>query len=783
MRVFINTAAASVILAAAAPVAAQPRNLDLPGGSLGRAVIALGRQAKISISLADPSLSGVRVRRVRGHMTADQALARMLAGTPARFVVLGNSTYLVVRMKPRTVRRARTAPLPATAPAADPPPQDIVVTASKRRIPLRDYPGPVHIVGSGDLPLSFAGAGIDALTNQIAVLGSTHLGPGRDKIFIRAIADSSFSGQTQATVGQYLGEARLNYNSPDPNLRLYDIGSVELLPGPQGTLYGAGTIGGVLRSVPNSPELKLSSARLRMSGALTAHGAPSRELAAILNLPLTDGGAAVRLVGYSLSEGGYIDDLGRHLKDVNRTDIAGARARLRVEVAQNIEVEATGVAQRISARDSQYAVKDEGPLERRTALAQPFRNDFALGNVVVRADWGTYRLLASATVAEQGLAENFDASIFAGQLHIFRQRNRAQLASGELRLSGGGGSGAGWLAGMSLVHNQRRLDRAQGPPRQLLDQPSLRNTIDEQTLFGEVTYPIQARLNLTAGARVTHVNTQGRLDWDDQPVPKGTLQSKAREWQVLPSLALGADLGAQAIAYARYQEGFRPSGVILVAGAAQRLESDHVAAWEAGVRFRSIGTVPLSGSLSAAYTKWTDVQADLIDNTGFPSTTNLGNGNVWTLDGQLEARLGPGLTAKAAAVVNRSRVTNPNPGIIQIDGDPLPNVPDFSGRIAIDYVRPLSARADLRVLGWARYVGRSRLGIGPNLGRDQGNYLDSGVEAQLGLGKVMAFLSVTNLFDSTGNRFALGSIPSFGSEEQTTPLRPRTLRVGVDVGF
>src|SRR3546814_3098560 len=87
----------------------------------------------------------------------------------------------------------------------------------------------------------------------MASLSSTHLGAGRNKLFIRGIADSSFTGPTQATVGQYLGDIRLSYNAPDPDLRLYDVDNVEVLEGPQGTLYGAGSLGGIIRVVPNAP--------------------------------------------------------------------------------------------------------------------------------------------------------------------------------------------------------------------------------------------------------------------------------------------------------------------------------------------------------------------------------------------------------------------------------------------------------------------------------------------------------------------------------------------------
>jgi hypothetical protein len=78
--------------------------------------------------------------------------------------------------------------------------------------------------------------GTEKITQRVPTVASTYLGSGRNKLFIRGIADSSFTGPTQATVGQYLGDLRLSYNAPDPDLRLSDLARVEVLEGPQGTL-------------------------------------------------------------------------------------------------------------------------------------------------------------------------------------------------------------------------------------------------------------------------------------------------------------------------------------------------------------------------------------------------------------------------------------------------------------------------------------------------------------------------------------------------------------------
>src|SRR5205085_621294 len=88
---------------------------------------------------------------------------------------------------------------------------------------------------------------------RLSGLTVTNLGPGRNKLFVRGLSDGAASGHAQAMVGLYFDDMRLTYNAPDPDLRLVDIDRVELLRGPQGSLYGSGSLGGVLQVVSNRP--------------------------------------------------------------------------------------------------------------------------------------------------------------------------------------------------------------------------------------------------------------------------------------------------------------------------------------------------------------------------------------------------------------------------------------------------------------------------------------------------------------------------------------------------
>lgn len=228
----------------------------------------------------------------------------------------------------------------------------------------------------------------------------------------------------------------------------------------------------------------------------------------------------------------------------------------------------------------------------------------------------------------------------------------------------------------------------------------------------------------------------------------------------------------------------------------RRFRNDRVATIEAGLRSGQPGRDRFDGSLTLAHTAWRDIQADFIDATGLPSTANIGDGQLWTLEALAGFRIAPGLRVEGAISYNDSRIDEPSSAqaFALMDGQAadramilarlsqIPNIARFTGRAGAVYRRTLPGGRDLRVDGWLRYVGSSRLGVGPILGERQGSYLDSGVTARLGLGRYGLTAGIANLADVRGNRFALGT-PFTTGRDQVTPLRPRTLRIGLDAAF
>ncbi len=804
------------LVCAAAPVRAQEqRRIDLSAGRLSERVPQLARQAGISISVTSDTLWRAKVRGVRGTMSPAEALARMLSGTSSRAVQLSATSWRIDAVAPSTqIARARKQrPLLPPSPSVDDGDGEaIIVTASKLDQPYRDFPGTVHMLDGRDI--NFGGErGTDSVLSRLASVASTHLGPGRNKLFIRGIADSSFTGPTQATVGQYLGDLRLSYNAPDPDLRLHDIKRVEVLEGSQGTLYGAGSLGGIIRLVPNDPDPRGFLLQTEAGVSATQHGEPGGDIAATVNLPFGNGRHAARFTAYGISEGGYIDNPLRGTKDVNRSRVAGGRGAVRFDLGDRWTVDVGGIYQVTAIDDSQYADRDGPPLTRSSSVVEDAAADYGMAMIVVRKDWGDLKFQTSNAYVNHGLDERFDATRPKQAANLFEQRNRTRMWVNETRLWRPVKDGLGWVIGLSAIDNSTAQRRSFEQSLMRATSTGVTNTVTELTTYGKLSIELTPNVLLSGGGRLTHSRLGGMAE-DVQPFFKaaGTdITVEREETQLLPSAELLVRVVPDVTLYVRYEEGFRPGGLAIEGTFVRQFRNDQVESWEGGARW-SDPQRGVAASLSIAHAYWRDIQADFMDGNGLPSTANIGNGRITSIAGSLTLYPFDDLRIDLNAVYNHSKVlalapeiarlpyfanfalpvTGPSFGIPAIGTigqfgptaqlGRIPNVADYAMQASIDYRIPMG-RNDLRLNGWFKYLGPSRLGIGPQLGDEQGDYLDTGLIARLGNEQRGITLSLTNLFDTKGNRFALGTPFDTTSNGFTTPQRPRTVRVAIDYRY
>jgi hypothetical protein len=220
----------SVTLLAPAAAKAADQPFAIPSAPLATALAMFAVQSGVDVGAAGAGVASERSHDVRGRMSAARALDTLLEGTAWRAsAVRGGGFRLVPRpLTPvRPAARRFASIVPSVPPLED---HDIVISANKYGGSLLRYPGSVSVLDSGND--GFRGDGSLSLADQITrapALQSTALGAGRDKVFIRGIADSSFLGPSESTTGIYFGDVQLANNGPDPNLVLYDVERVEVL--------------------------------------------------------------------------------------------------------------------------------------------------------------------------------------------------------------------------------------------------------------------------------------------------------------------------------------------------------------------------------------------------------------------------------------------------------------------------------------------------------------------------------------------------------------------------
>jgi iron complex outermembrane receptor protein len=302
---------APVALFDAAPTRAQtfePTSLtsEIPPRPLAEALAAFARQTGLQLAY----VSGV-VRNRRSHaapagLSADEALARLLQGTGLRFEYLTPHSIRILAavVSPRETTANTRAQVEL---------QEVIVTANRREENLQDVPIAIQVL-TGAVLDKLNATTFDDFVSDLPAVTAHGVGPGQSNIYVRGLAtvepgqQAVVIGGTFSNVAVYLDEQPAQF--PSHNLDVYtaDLERIELLEGPQGTLFGAGAQAGVLRYITNKPKLTVTEGRVNAGYAWTSQEAPSHSLDAVINIPLVTDELAVRAVIYDDKRGGYIDN-------------------------------------------------------------------------------------------------------------------------------------------------------------------------------------------------------------------------------------------------------------------------------------------------------------------------------------------------------------------------------------------------------------------------------------------------------------------------------------------
>ena len=283
--------------------AAAASHIEIAALPLADAIEQLSRQAAVSIG-TDGSLPAIRTRRVHDARGVAQAFAAMLAGSGlVAHRVAATAWRIGVARSARpaaAVRRGDVSPIAIEGGA-------IVVTAAKRAQQLRNLARSVSVARLSDAQANDPDSGSGIVAASTEGLTLTSLGPGRNRMFLRGVADSPFDGASQSTVAVLVDDSRLTYSAPDPDLRLVDVDRVELLKGPQGSLYGTGALGGIYHIVTKRANTGESGGTVAGGIIGVDHGGVGASASAVANVALAPDTAALRLVTYATDEPGWID--------------------------------------------------------------------------------------------------------------------------------------------------------------------------------------------------------------------------------------------------------------------------------------------------------------------------------------------------------------------------------------------------------------------------------------------------------------------------------------------
>ena len=630
---------------------------------------------------------------------------------------------------------------------------------------------------------------------------------GGRRLNLRGI-ESGYDGVP--TVAFYLDDAPVSVLDP----KLFDIERIEVLRGPQGTLYGANSMGGTIRIVTNKPVLNLFESRADAVLKTTRFGAASYDVNGMANAPLIEDVLGLRAVAFYRNEGGIIDNvhpgtLGAPAlpteKDTDSEESWGARLLATWQPAAGVQITPSVFHQNTKVDGSGIW---DGAYRNLTVLdqnvADPQRNDFTLYGLETRWQYGRAELFSSTSYSTIGLhtvediSRNFfNADLIApGQTQRSIVRTDTTRLSEEIRISF---RGVRWsvVAGLFYLDEDRDFNqhypREDGSSEPEFFAGTQHNDERQLAFFSEATYKLTSKLALTAGARwfrgdqEQHVRffSSGELDAQD---------GEASESAISPKAQLSYRFNSDRMAYVSATKGFRPGGVngvvpteactpdlarLGLAEAPREFGSDELWSYEVGSKL-SFANHRATLDAAAYFIDWMDVQQTvLLTDCGFTFLGNVGAARSKGLEVEFAVKPTERLRLSGSLGGTDAKFTKSNPDIGILEGDRLTLVPRWTAAASAQYSFTLPTGHAAYLLGDYQFHDRTLNGDGTG-------YLQSLDTLNMRLGVVLnnnteLALFVENLTDARPQLLAVtfrdpGPLPAEQRQLLAT-ARPRTVGI------
>ncbi|OHB35299.1 MAG: TonB-dependent receptor [Phenylobacterium sp. RIFCSPHIGHO2_01_FULL_70_10] len=619
--------------------------------------------------------------------------------------------------------------------------EEVIVTATRREERLQDVPLSITTLSQEELTRKGV-VGYEGLAYETPGVVLNRASANFNNFTARGISTNGYNANLQSTVAIYIDELPIsaNGNSTILDPTLFDVERIEFLRGPQGTLFGSGSLAGALRILTKKPNPAAFEAEALVDLGMTDGDALRQRYNAMVNIPLQEDKLALRIVGFLRDEEGYIDNVGAGIEGSNALDAWGARASLLWEPTDRLSVRLTASHEDSDPKDSSLTSPSLGIDKRISDRPDLFTGEMTNQNVTVEYQFDGARLTSSSTWSE------FNQTFYVDLAGTFAQAIAFALDADayddtfvqETRLVSDPGGRFDWSVGGFYFERRRDVDfgyrsRADflaargitGLPDEYYQRLYNHTIAHEAAAFGELTYRFTDDFWVTAGLRYGSIDAQAfteggynsnylavALAGGSGPLTVTPIVEaegvKAEEtgpsyrfsvsWRPQPNMtvygAVATGFRAPVVnAFAGRVSLLDPTDLVIPAGA----ESDNLINYEVGLKGRWLDG-RLSANLALYRIDWNDIQVQanrVSDSVQF--ATNIGGAISQGLEFEFLAAPHPNWTVALNGSVNDSEVDDLSPQEAAISGAEEGvrlSGPQFQGSLVTSYRFPVGQTAE-----------------------------------------------------------------------------------------
>ena len=719
---------------------------------------------------------------------------------------------------------------------------EVVVTATKREEKLHDVAMSITAVDGDDLTRRHESSYLD-FAAQVPGLSFEAIDAGTNRVILRGQNVGSVGATVATTVDDipfFMSGAQADGSFFSANIDTYDLKRVEVLRGPQGTLYGAAAEGGLIKYVTNLPELGKFQAQINLGGQVVHDGQADDSAKGLVNLPFWGDKAAIRISAVEENLPGWVDNQLQGQTGVNHGRKYSLRGSVLVKPTDQLTIRLTAFNQGLTVQGDNAvevvgaAANPAAPPANQFAPVNGLNHNFQaphtindrlfyyalsleyalpLATLTSNTSYGQISERFTSDLSDNNLAPGLTygdflgAIVYGGPIIVAgRQLEFVHKFNQELRVTSNPGSSLfgnplDWQGGVFFTRETSLLDQPYDARRStdfntLLAPPlggaGISAYYKEMAIFADATYHFSKAFDVEIGGRSTHTKQESQTtffccvlygpDFTYAPIYQS---ESSRTWSVAPRWHITDD----SLLYARYATGFRPGGPNIPTPTLPdppSFLSDSTRNIEVGFRTNLFGR-RLSIDLATFYILWKDVQIlGIVQTPTGPVGINGNSGSAknYGLEWNFQLRPVEGLSLGLLGAYTNAKLSADALGLGAKSGDQLPFVPDVSNTLNVDYTWNGSGGYAGNVGASWTYTGVRYTGFSPSVATTEPHvklptYNTLRVQVGLDNGKYSAEVYADNLTNSRG----ITSYSNSGGHAQTglaVFIQPRT--VGVQLG-